>query len=121
LQSLIVNHYFRPMQPLNFPTYDFRFKNSENKTFVLDLLRKKFVLLSPEEWVRQHAVRFLIDEREYPKQLLNVEKKLSINGLTKRYDIVGFHPDGKVNLIVECKSPSVKISQETFDQIARYN
>jgi hypothetical protein len=109
------------MQALNFPTYRFRFKNSENKTFVLDLLRKKFVLLSPEEWVRQNVVQFLMNEKNYPKHLLNAEKKLEINGLTKRYDIIAFHPDGKVSLIVECKSPSIKISQESFDQIARYN
>jgi len=112
---------FASMYELNFPRYSFRFKNSENKTFVLDLLRKKFVLLSPEEWVRQNVIQFLMTEKKYPKHLLNAEKKLVINGLTKRYDLIAFHPTGKVNLIVECKSPTIKINQESFDQIARYN
>ncbi|HET8810141.1 MAG TPA: type I restriction enzyme HsdR N-terminal domain-containing protein [Flavobacteriaceae bacterium] len=109
------------MQPLNFPEYRFRFKNSENKTAIFDVLRKKFILLSPEEWVRQHTVFFLMREKKYPEQLLNVEKKLLINGLTKRYDVVGYNSDGTIRLIVECKAPKIKITQEVFDQIARYN
>lgn len=109
------------MQPLNFPEYRFRFKNSENNLAIFDVLRKKFILLSPEEWVRQHTVHFLIEEKNFPKQLLNVEKILKVNGLTKRYDVVAYNPDGSIKLLVECKAPQVKISQATFDQIARYN
>lgn len=106
---------------LNFPSYSFRFKNSENKTAIFDVLRKKFVHLTPEEWVRQHVVHFLIEEKNYPKSLLNAEKQIKLHQRLKRFDVIAFHPDGKVNLIVECKAPSVKISQDTFDQIARYN
>jgi len=106
---------------LNFPAYSFRLKNSENKISIYDVIRKKFVQLSPEEWVRQHVVHFLMQEKNYPKSLLNVEKQFMIYGNPKRYDVVGFKPDGKIFLIVECKSPSVRITQETFDQIARYN
>ncbi|SHI95789.1 Type I restriction enzyme R protein N terminus (HSDR_N) [Mesonia phycicola] len=109
------------MVKLNFPPYQFRFKNSENKTAIFDVLRKKFVILTPEEWVRQHTIQYLIHEKNYPKQLLNAEKQLKVNKLTRRYDIVGYNPNGSINLIVECKAPSVKITQETFDQIARYN
>lgn len=109
------------MQLLNFPEYRFRLKNSENKPAIFDVLRKKFVLLTPEEWVRQHTVFFLMHEKNFPEQLLNVEKKLLINGLTKRYDIVGYKPDRSIRLIVECKAPKIKITQEVFDQIARYN
>lgn len=109
------------MQHLNFPPYKFRLKNSENKTLIFDAIRKKFVVLQPEEWVRQHCVAFLITEKKYPKSLINVEKQLVINGLTKRYDIVVFNPDGSIFLIVECKAPKIKITQDTFDQIARYN
>lgn len=109
------------MQKLNFPTYQFRFKNKENKIAIFDVLRKKFIQLTPEEWVRQHCVHFLMKEKKYSSSLLNVEKGLIINGMTKRYDIVGFYPDGKIQLLVECKAPQVKITQETFDQIARYN
>lgn len=109
------------MQQLNFPAYNFRFKNSENKVAIFDEIRKKFIILTPEEWVRQHVVRFLLDEKKYPKSLMNVEKLLKINGLTKRYDIVVFNPDGSIFILVECKAPEIKITQNTFDQIARYN
>lgn len=109
------------MQPLNFPAYSFRFKNSENKVAIFDEIRKKFILLSPEEWVRQHVVRYFLIDKKYPKSLINVEKLLKVNGLTKRYDVVVFNPDGSIFLLVECKAPEIKISQNTFDQIARYN
>ncbi|HLA54654.1 MAG TPA: type I restriction enzyme HsdR N-terminal domain-containing protein [Flavobacterium sp.] len=109
------------MQQLNFPACDFRFKNSENKIAVFDEIRKKFVILTPEEWVRQHVVQFLLKEKNFPKSLINVEKILKINGLTKRYDIVVFNNDGSILVLVECKAPEIKISQNTFDQIARYN
>lgn len=109
------------MHSLNFPHYTFRLKNSENKIAVFDELRKKFVQLTPEEWVRQHVVQFLLQEKNIPKSLLNVEKQLKVHNLVKRYDVVSFYPDGKIHLIVECKAASVPITQETFDQIARYN
>ncbi|MDX1545145.1 MAG: type I restriction enzyme HsdR N-terminal domain-containing protein [Christiangramia sp.] len=109
------------MQKLNFPPYSFRFKNNQNKIAVFDDLRKKFVILTPEEWVRQHCVKFLQIEKNYPLSLINVEKQLKVAGLTKRYDVVVFEPSGNIQIIVECKAPSVKITQETFDQIARYN
>jgi hypothetical protein len=109
------------MQKLNFPSYSFRFKNSENKVTIFDEIRKKFVVLTPEEWVRQHTVQYLIQECNYPKSLINVEKQVIINGMSKRYDIVIFNSDGGIFLVVECKQPDVAISQNTFDQIARYN
>jgi type I site-specific restriction endonuclease len=109
------------MQKLNFPTYSFRFKNSENKASIFDPIRKKFIILSPEEWVRQHVVLFLIEEKKYPKSLINVEKVLLVNGLKKRYDVVVFNPNGTIFILIECKAPEVKITQSTFDQIARYN
>ncbi len=109
------------MQRLNFPPYQFRFKNSENKVAIFDEIRKKFIILSPEEWVRQHVVQYLIQDRSYPKSWINVEKLIKLNGLTKRYDVVVFNPDGSIFLLVECKAPEIKTSQDTFDQIARYN
>lgn len=109
------------MQPLNFPNYTFRFKNSENKVAIFDEIRKKFIQLTPEEWVRQHVVQFLIEEKKYPKSYINVEKIVKINGMNKRYDIVVFNPDGSIFLLIECKAPEINISQTTFDQIARYN
>ncbi|REE82054.1 type I restriction and modification enzyme subunit R-like protein [Lutibacter oceani] len=109
------------MQPLNLPTYKFRIKSSENKHFIFDIIRKKYMILTPEEWVRQHFIHYLIEEKKYPISLIAVEKKLTINKLTKRTDILVFNNKGVPNIIVECKAPSVKITQETFDQIARYN
>jgi len=109
------------MQQLNFGRYNFRFRNSGEKVSVFDEIRRKFIILTPEEWVRQHVVHFLLHEKKYPKSLINVEKLLTINGLTKRYDVVVFNPDGSIFILVECKAPQIKISQTVFDQIARYN
>ncbi len=109
------------LQELNFPEFSFRFKNSENKVSIFDCIRKKFVILQPEEWVRQHCVRYLMEVKSYPISLINVEKELTINDLKKRYDIVIFNPNGSIHIIVECKAPKINITQSTFDQIARYN
>ncbi|WP_291870326.1 type I restriction enzyme HsdR N-terminal domain-containing protein [Maribacter sp.] len=109
------------MLPLEFKEYKFRFKNSENKVQIFDVVRKKFVQLQPEEWVRQHVVCFLMEEKNYPLSLINVEKQLTINKLKRRYDIVVFNTDGSIHILVECKAPQIKLTQKTFDQIARYN
>ena len=109
------------MELLNFPASEFRFRKSDSQTVIFDEIRKKFLVLTPEEWVRQHVVQYLINEKKYPKSLINVEKILKINGIPKRYDIVVFNTDGSIFILVECKAPQVKISQHVFDQIARYN
>jgi len=109
------------LQELNFPKFSFRFKNKENKISIFDVIRKRFVILQPEEWVRQHCIHYLIDYKGYPKSLINIEKELIINSLRKRYDIVIFNSDGSIHLIVECKAPSININQNVFDQIALYN
>jgi hypothetical protein len=109
------------VQQLNFPSYTFRFKNSENKLSIFDDIRKKFIVLTPEEWVRQNCINFLLIEKKYPRSLINVEKELSINGIKKRYDIVVYKPDGDIRVLIECKAPGISINQKTFDQIAQYN
>ena len=109
------------MQNLNFPKYNFRFKSNENKTLIFDIIRKKFVVLTTEEWVRQHTIHFLTSEKKYPISHINVEKQLQLNDTVKRYDIVVFNKDGTIKIIIECKAPSIKTNQQTFDQIARYN
>lgn len=113
--------YFCRMQQLNFNNYTFRFKNTEGKICIFCEIRRKFIVLTPEEWVRQHVVRYLTEEKKYPRSHINVEKIIKINGLVKRYDIVVYQTDGSIFLLVECKAPVVAISQYTFDQIARYN
>ena len=109
------------MQKLNLPNYKFKLKSNENKTLIFDNLRKKYMVLTPEEWVRQHFVQFLIEEKNYPASLIAIEKQVLVNNLKKRSDILVFNKDGNPEIIVECKAPKIKITQATFDQIARYN
>lgn len=109
------------MLKLNFPGYAFRFKSNENKPLIFDEIRKKFVVLTPEEWVRQHVIKYLLSEKKYPASHISVEKQLKLHDTIKRYDIVVYNSDGSIHLIVECKATSINISQDTFDQIARYN
>lgn len=109
------------MQELNFKKYAFRFKNRENKPLIFDVIRKKFLVLTPEEWVRQHTLQYLMQELHIPHSLINVEKQIKVHNTIKRYDIVVYKSDGSLQIIVECKAPGIKITQSTFDQIARYN
>lgn len=106
---------------LNFPHYDFRLRENNSRPEIFDDVRKVWVTLTPEEWVRQHAMKWIVEEKKYPASLLAVEKSISVNGLTKRCDIVAFNRDGKPVLVVECKAHDVEISQVVFDQAARYN
>ena len=109
------------MQKLNFPSCAFKLKSSENKTLIFDIVRKKYVIVTPEEWVRQHVVHFLLKEKNYPISLIAIEKQLKINKRVKRTDIIVYNKQGTPEILIECKAPSVKITQTTFDQIARYN
>ena len=109
------------MIDLSFPNYEFRIKNRHNKKYIFDQIRKKFVILTSEEWVRQNCIMFLINDQKIPKGLINVEKKIKVNNLTKRYDIIVYKTNGSVFLLVECKSPDIIINQGTFNQIAIYN
>lgn len=106
---------------LNLPKYEFRIKNKDNLLYIFDSIRKKYYVLTPEEWVRQHFVWFLIQEKGYPKGRIGIEIPVKINGMAKRADILFYNQQGNPELIVECKRPSVTITQETFNQIARYN
>ena len=108
------------MLKLNFPNFEFKFKNRDNKTYIFDIIRKKFILLTSEEWVRQHVVSYLINHG-VSKNHIGVEKKIIINKLTKRFDVVVFKRDGSVKLLVECKAPNIKIDQKVFDQTSIYN
>ena len=109
------------MLKLSFPNYEFRLKKIDEKRFIFDEIRKKYIELTAEEWVRQNCVRFLINEKKYKSQLIAVEKKIILNNLTKRFDIIAYDNNGDPNLLVECKAPNIAIRQETFDQILSYN
>ena len=109
------------MQKLNLPQYEFKFKMLGQITQIFDIVRKKYTALTPEEWVRQHIIHFLIHEKGFPASLIGVEKGIVFNGLKKRVDILIFDRNAKPFMIVECKAPQVKISQEVFDQASIYN
>jgi len=109
------------MQELNLPSYSFKLKQDKDKIYVFDSIRKKYVLLTPEEWVRQHIIQFVIQEKKYPASLVAVEIGLKYNQLQKRADVLVYNSTGVPLLLIECKAPEVKITQEVFHQIALYN
>jgi type I site-specific restriction-modification system R (restriction) subunit len=109
------------LQPLNLPPYPFKISDQNGQLTLFDEIRKKNIIITPEEWVRQHFVQYLIKQKNYPRSLIKLEGGMKLNGLQKRTDIVVFNTEGKRILMVECKAPSVNIDQKTFDQIARYN
>ena len=109
------------MTNLNLPKYSFRIKNKENKLYIFDKIRKKDLVLTEEEWVRQNFVSYLHIEKKYPLSLIAIEKQCKVNNTVKRTDILVFDKTGAPDIIVECKAPQIKINQDTFDQIARYN
>lgn len=109
------------MQQLNLPNYSLKLKKDGVRTLIFDPIRKKHLVLTPEEWVRQNFIQYLIQEKGYPASLIAVEMGIDVLNTKKRCDIVVYNNIGKPHLIVECKAPSIKIAQDTFDQIARYN
>lgn len=109
------------MKALNLPPYEFRLRETAGQKQIFDEIRKKYVALTPEEWVRQHFVRFLVEEKGVPAGLMAMEKSLTYNAMQRRPDIVAHDRHGQALMIVECKAPEVSIRQETFDQIAKYN
>lgn len=106
---------------LQFPPYDFKIRPSAHGNEIYDVVRKKYVALTPEEWVRQHVVSFLIQARAFPSGRIKLEKSLKIQKLSKRADVVVYDDFAKPLLIVECKAPEIKLSQSVFEQIACYN
>lgn len=109
------------MQKLNLPEYDLRIKKEKNRTLIFDGIRKKYVALTPEEWVRQNFIQFLKMEKKFPESLMAVEKQIMVNGNPRRFDLLIYSRNGQPHLIAEFKAPNVKITQDTFDQVVRYN
>ncbi|HEY2580581.1 MAG TPA: type I restriction enzyme HsdR N-terminal domain-containing protein [Mucilaginibacter sp.] len=107
--------------PLQLPPYPFKITDQNGQLVLFDMIRKKDIILTPEEWVRQHFVQYLINQKHYPKSLIKLEGGHKLNGLAKRSDIVVYNSAGNKILLVECKAPSVTIDQKTFEQVARYN
>jgi len=107
--------------PLKYPDFGPRIKNEKGKTYILDLVRKKWLILSPEEWVRQHLLNYLIEVKRYPASSISIEKELQLNDLRKRYDVVVYNKQLKPYLIVECKAPYIELNKAVVEQALRYN
>lgn len=109
------------MEKLNLPEFEFRFRTVDQKDQIFDIIRKKFIALTPEEWVRQNFLMYLVSEKNYPSSLISVEAGLKLYKKKKRTDIVVHDNMGKPLLIVECKASGIKIDETVFEQVVRYN
>ena len=109
------------MASVKFRTYDFKIETRDGRDHIFDIVRKKFVTLTTEEWVRQHILHFLVEDMSFSKSLIAVEKEIQLNDLRKRFDVVVFNNSGEPKMIVECKSSDEKLDEKVFEQIARYN
>jgi hypothetical protein len=109
------------MKPLNLPTYSFNIKSENSSKLIFDPCRLKWVALTPEEWVRQNFVRYMLEELGYPAGLISTEMSIKINGMKRRCDIVVHNRSGLPVLITECKAPDVILGQSVFDQANSYN
>jgi len=110
-----------PMEKLNLPEFDIKLKQEGDKTWVFDLLRKKYVVLTPEEWVRQHFLNYLTTSLGYPKSLMKVESGMRHHKLIRRTDILVYNREAKPFMLVECKAAEVSLNQAVFDQVSAYN
>jgi hypothetical protein len=106
---------------LNFPDYTFNIKENDGRLIIFDPVRKKYVALTPEEWVRQHVIQYLNREKHVPLSLISVESEIRLYKTRKRFDVAVFDRNGRPRLVVECKSSSVPVNQEVLDQVVRYN
>jgi hypothetical protein len=109
------------MQALNLPAYSCKLKHSDGNSFIFDPVRKKYVVLTPEEWVRQHFLNYLVLHLQYPKSLISMEKGLRYNTLQKRTDLRVYSQNGEPLVLVECKAANVPITAETVKQASVYN
>lgn len=109
------------MEQLSLPVFDYRLKSDDDKTLIFDQIRKKFIVLTPEEWVRQHFINYIITELEYPKSLISVEQGLRYNSLLKRSDIIVFGRDGSPLVLIECKAAKHRLKQNVVEQAVMYN
>ncbi|MDE6348498.1 MAG: type I restriction enzyme HsdR N-terminal domain-containing protein [Bacteroides sp.] len=109
------------MLSLNLPAFNAKIAARDGKRFIFDVLRRRYVVLTPEEWVRQHFVHFLLAHKSYPKALMANEVQVQLNGTRKRCDTVLYRRNLTARMIMEYKAPEIVITQKVFDQITRYN
>tara|TARA_B100000989_G_scaffold78331_2_gene55755 strand:+ start:697 stop:1140 length:444 start_codon:yes stop_codon:yes gene_type:complete len=108
------------VRKLNLPLFNFKIKKENKNNVIFDEIRKKWIVLTPEEWVRQNFIKFILS-KDYPRSLVNCEKVFYVNKVLKRYDIVVYNSSGNVDILVECKSYKTKLKKDHFDQVMRYN
>ena len=109
------------MLQLNLPAYDYQVIRKHEKLYIFDVLRRKYIFLTPEEWVRQHFVHFLLEQYSYPKSLIKAESSLAYNSLSKRADLLVFDRAGQPFMLIECKDTLVPLNETVFQQAAHYN
>jgi hypothetical protein len=109
------------MYNLNLPSVSLKFKEINGKKAIFDIVRKKYIILTPEEWVRQHFIHFLINKYQYPRSLIKIESGIRFNNIAGRSDIIVYDRKGQVFLLVECKAPTIPLSNIAFEQASRYN
>lgn len=109
------------MIDLIFPPFEYQISRNAGKVCIFDVIRRKNIVLTPEEWVRQHLIHYLIEHLGYPKSLIAVEDGLKLNKMQKRSDVVVYNRDGNIFMVVECKSFKIKLEQASMDQLSAYN
>ncbi len=109
------------MLDITYPEPDFRIKNEAGKEFIFDVLRKKWIILTPEEWVRQNFVQYLIQEKNYPSTLIAIEKEIQVGELKKRFDVLVYDAIHQPWMMIECKAATIKLDDSVLQQILRYN
>jgi hypothetical protein len=109
------------MISIQFPQPGFRIKNEEDKKFIFDTLRKRWLLLTPEEWVRQNFVQYLIKIKNYPSALIALEKEIQLGELKKRFDVLIYNKDHRPWMMIECKGGEIKLNDAVLQQVLRYN
>lgn len=109
------------MLELSLPPFEYKVRKQSGTTMIFDVIRKKYVVLTPEEWVRQHVIHYLTAYKHYPLSLIAVEREIALYGMRRRFDVVCYDRNGEPYLLIECKAPAVPLSQKVFDQAFRYN
>ncbi len=106
---------------INYPEPDFRFKKEAGKEFIFDKIRKQWIQITEEEWVRQNFIHYLLAEKKYPSSLIAVEKEIRLGELSKRFDVLIYDSDHKPWMLIECKAPEIKLDEKVLEQVLRYN
>lgn len=109
------------MVKVDFPKFDYKIKQLENREFIFDELRKQWVRLTPEEWVRQNFIQYMVQTNHYPASLIGVEKEIQLGALKKRFDLLVFNSNHEPWMMIECKAMDVELGADVLQQVLRYH